>query len=103
MDSNQNNFKGFKFDFGKGAKKETTQGSSKGFKDNIKTRDSNRKGKNPFLIILAALLIILVYFFVTLPALNYMAPEFYTFLIIAILVYNGLNLIFGKMPIFKTG
>ncbi|MDY0236470.1 MAG: hypothetical protein RBR71_10595 [Gudongella sp.] len=110
MDYNQNNFKDFKFGFRKGAKKGTTQGSSRGFKDsfagfkqNIKAKDSNRKGKNPFIIILVALLIMLVYFFVTLPALNYMAPEFYTFLIIAIVVYNGLNLIFGKMSIFKTG
>jgi len=46
---------------------------------------------------------LLVLFFLTLPALNFMAPEFYTFIITGILVYNGLNLVAGKMPIFKTG
>jgi hypothetical protein len=45
----------------------------------------------------------LAFFFVTLPALNFMAQEFYSFLIVAILVYNGLNLLFGKMSIMRTG
>ncbi len=112
MDFNQNNHKGFKinFDFGKGKKKEGMHGQSGGFKETIadfkqeiKNRDSNRKGKNPLVIILAALVIMLVIFFITLPALNFMAPEFYTFLITAILVYNGLNLIFGKVSILSTG
>ncbi|MBW8381713.1 MAG: hypothetical protein K0M69_04185, partial [Youngiibacter sp.] len=88
----------------------TRRGTSKGFKDaysdlkrKIIIRDSNRKGKNPFFILLAALVIMFVLFFLTLPALNFMAPEFYTFLITGILVYNGLNLVAGKMSILKTG
>ena len=44
-----------------------------------------------------------LYFFLTLPALNYMAPELYAFLIATLLVFNGLNLLFGKLPIFKVG
>lgn len=104
MDSN--NKGGFTINFGSGAKR----GTSKSFKDSysdfkkkVILRDSNRRGKNPVLILLIAAAIMLVLFFLTLPALNFMAPEFYTFLITGILVYNGLNLVAGKMPIFKTG
>lgn len=104
MDSNNNG--GFTINFGSGAKR----GTSKSFKDSysdfkkkVILRDSNRRGKNPVLILLIAAAIMLVLFFLTLPALNFMAPEFYTFLITGILVYNGLNLVAGKMPIFKTG
>ncbi len=106
MDSGNNNKGGFTINFGPG----TRRGTSKGFKDaysdlkrKIIIRDSNRKGKNPFFILLAALVIMFVLFFLTLPALNFMAPEFYTFLITGILVYNGLNLVAGKMSILKTG
>lgn len=104
MDSN--NKGNFNINFGTGARR----GSSKRFKDafadikrRILVRDSNRKGSNPLFILLAAIIIMSVLFFLTLPALNFMAPEFYTFLITGILVYNGLNLAFGKMPILKTG
>lgn len=111
MDSNQNN-KGFKFnfDFGKGPKNESAPGQSGSLKEafaelkqNIKTRDGNRKGKNPLLIIFITLVIMSIMFFLTLPALNYMALEFYSFLVTAVIVYNVLNLIFGKMSILKTG
>lgn len=104
MDSN--NKGGFTINFGSGAKR----GTSKSFKDSyadfkrkVILRDSNRRGKNPVLILLLAIAIMLVLFFLTLPALNFMAPEFYTFLITGVLMYNGLNLVAGKMPIFKTG
>ncbi|ETA79772.1 hypothetical protein [Youngiibacter fragilis] len=104
MDSN--NKGGFTINFGSGARR----GTSKSFKDayadfkrKVILRDSNRKGKNPVFVLLIALAIMLVLFFLTLPALNFMAPEFYTFIITGILVYNGLNLVAGKMPIFKTG
>lgn len=104
MDSN--NKGGFTINFGKGA----GRGSSKSFRDafadfkkNVILRDSNRKGKNPILILIISLAIMSVLFFLTLPALNFMAPEFYTFIITGIIVYNGLNLVAGKMPIFKTG
>jgi hypothetical protein len=106
MDSGNNNKGGFTINFGPG----TRRGTSKGFKDayadlkrKIIIRDSNRKGKNSLFILLAALVIMFVLFFLTLPALNFMAPEFYTFLITGILVYNGLNLVAGKMSILKTG
>lgn len=104
MDSN--NKGSFNINFGTGARR----GSSKSFKDafadikrRILVRDSNRKGSNPLFILLAAIIIMSVLFFLTLPALNFMAPEFYTFLITGILVYNGLNLALGKMSILKTG
>lgn len=104
MDSN--NKGGFTINFGSGARR----GTSKSFKDayadfkrKLILRDSNRNGKNPVFVLLIALAIMLILFFLTLPALNLMAPEFYTFLITGILVYNGLNLVAGKMPIFKTG
>ena len=104
MDSN--NKGGFTVNFGSDARR----GTSKSFKDayadfkrKVILRDSNRNGKNPIFILLIALAIMLVLFFLTLPALNFMAPEFYTFLITGILVYNGINLVAGKMPIFKTG
>ena len=111
MDFNQNNYKCFKFnfDFGKGQQQDM-KGQSQSFKESfaelkrkIKDRDSNRKGKNPLLIIFAALVIMFIIFFLTLPALNYMAPEFYSFLITAVIVYNVLNLVFGKMSILRTG
>ncbi|WP_422486036.1 hypothetical protein [Gudongella sp. DL1XJH-153] len=111
MDFNQNNNKGFKFnfDFGKGQQKDM-KGQSGSFKEafaelkrKIKDRDSNRKGKNPFLVVFLALVIMFIIFFMTLPALNYMAPEFYSFLITAVIVYNVLNLVIGKMSILRTG
>ncbi|WP_409228945.1 MFS transporter [Gudongella sp. SC589] len=110
MDFNNNNFKGFNFNFGKGPGTWNQQGSSKGFRESyedfkqeMRARDANRKGKHPFIIILATLVIMFAFFFVTLPALNFMAHEFYSFLIVAVLVYNGLNLLFGKMSIMRTG
>jgi len=55
MDSGNNNKGGFTINFGPG----TRRGTSKGFKDaysdlkrKIIIRDSNRKGKNPFFILL---------------------------------------------------
>lgn len=65
--------------------------------------DNHRKGKSPILVIGLTLLILAIHFFITLPALNPMAPEFYAFFIFGILVYNGLNLVLGKLPVFKTG
>jgi hypothetical protein len=112
VDSNQNGPKGFKmkFDFFKGRNNDGSDGGAKGFKEtmgelkkSIVLRDSNRKGFNPLIMILISVVIISIFFFVTLPALNFMAPEFYSFLIMAVLVYNGLNLLFGRMSIFRTG
>lgn len=111
MDFNKNNKKGFKFnfDFGQGPKDENMQGQSGVFKDaiselkeKIKTRDTNRKGKSPLLIIFATLVVMFLVFFVTLPALNYMALELYSFLITGVIVYNILNMVFGKKSILKT-
>jgi len=111
MDPNQNNQKGFKYNFNtrEGVNRENVYGakdfkkSFEDFKHRIKAKDSNRKGKNVLFILLLTILIMFIFFFVTLPALNFMAPEFYSFLITTVLVYNGLNLIFGKASIFKTG
>lgn len=112
MDSGHNNNGGFnfKFDFGKKPNAENIHKGSKGFKqafsdlkEEMKTRDNNRKGSNPLKVILLTLVIMFILFFVTLPALNFMAPEFYSFLIAGIILFNVLNLIFGKMPIFKIG
>lgn len=112
MDSGHNNNGGFnfKFDFGKKPNTENIHKGSKGFKqafsdlkEEMKSRDNNRKGSNPLKVIFLTLVIMLILFFVTLPALNFMAPEFYSFLIAGIILFNVLNLIFGKMPIFKIG
>ncbi|MFB0957549.1 MAG: hypothetical protein QMB61_00870 [Clostridiaceae bacterium] len=108
MNFNQNN-QGFNntIHFGK---KNKTQGSRSGFKawlEELKGKvgkwDNQRKGLNPLLILLFTLIAMFIYFFLTLPALNFMAPEFYAFLITAVLIFNGLNLLFGKMPVFRTG
>ncbi|QSX08515.1 hypothetical protein J0B03_12160 [Alkalibacter rhizosphaerae] len=112
MDDNQNEPRSFKlkFDFfknrNKGASKEGTQGFKEkmgDFKDTIVMRDSNRKGAHPVITILATIVIVFLVFFITLPALNFMSPEFYSFLIMTVLVYNGLNFLIGKMPVFRTG
>lgn len=85
----------------------TLKASFKAWLDEIRQKvskwDNQRKGMSPVIIILLTLAILFVYFFVTLPALNLMAPEFYAFLITGVLVYNGLNLLLGKTPIFRTG
>ncbi|KAF5063252.1 hypothetical protein DSECCO2_296400 [anaerobic digester metagenome] len=108
MNFNQNN-QGFNntIHFGK---KNKTQGSRSGFKawlEELKGKvgkwDNQRKGLNPLLILLFTLIAMFIYFFLTLPALNFMAPEFYAFLITAVLIFNGLNLLFGKLPVFRTG
>lgn len=112
MDSGNNNNGGFnfKFDFGKRPNAENIHKGSKGFKqaysefkEDMKTRDNNRKGSNPLKVIFLTLVIMFIVFFVTLPALNFMAPEFYSFLIAGIILFNILNLILGKIPIFKIG
>jgi len=109
MDSGNKGFN-FNFDFGKRPNAENIHKGSKGFKQafsdfkqEMKTRDNNRKGSNPLKVIFLTLVIMFILFFVTLPALNFMAPEFYSFLIAGIILFNVLNLIFGKMPIFKIG
>lgn len=68
----------------------------------LDARDGQRKGLPIFLILLITLLIMFIFFFVTLPAINLRAAEFYSFLILAILVFNGLNLFFGNLRIFHT-
>lgn len=112
MDNDQNNGANFNntVNFGPRRRKTTSKGLKQDFKDwvnGIKAKasrwDNNRKGLHPLVILLMTLVIMFLYFFLTLPALNYMAPELYAFLIATILVFNGLNLLFGKMPIFKVG
>lgn len=80
-----------------------------GFKDfmrdirqKLNQRDKNRKGRHPLLIILLTLIYMFVVFYLTLPALNFMAPEFYAFLLNGLIVFNLLNILIGKLPIFKT-
>lgn len=112
MDNDQNNGTNFNNTVNFGPRRRKT--SSKGLKQDIKDWingikekasrwDNNRKGLNPLIILLMTLVIMFLYFFLTLPALNYMAPELYAFLIATLLVFNGLNLLFGKLPIFKVG
>lgn len=108
MNFNQNN-QGFNNTIHFGIKNKT-QGSRSGFKawlEELKGKvgkwDNQRKGLNPLLILLFTLIAMFIYFFLTLPALNFMAPEFYAFLITAVLIFNGLNLLFGKLPVFRTG
>lgn len=47
-------------------------------------------------IALITAVIMLVYFFVALPAINPMSMEFYTFFILALVIFNFLNLVIGK-------
>lgn len=112
MDNDQNNGTNFNNTVNFGPRRRKT--SSKGLKQDIKDWingikekasrwDNNRKGLNPLIILLMTLVIMFLYFFLTLPALNYMAPELYAFLIATLLVFNGLNLLFGKLPVFKVG
>ena len=112
MDNDQNNGTNFNNTVNFGPRRRKT--SSKGLKQDIKDWingikekasrwDNNRKGLNPLIILLMTLVIMFLYFFLTLPALNYMAPELYALLIATLLVFNGLNLLFGKLPIFKVG
>lgn len=112
MDNGQNNGTGFNntVNFGPRRKKSSGKGVRQGLRDwlaDIRSKvskwDNQRKGLNPLIILLMTLVLMFLYFFLTLPALNYMAPEFYAFLITAILVFNGLNLLFGKLPVFRTG
>lgn len=111
MNFDPNNPNGFNntVNFGK-KKKAGRQGASPGFKtwlNDVKSqasqRDRSRKGRSPLLTVVLTLLIMLIHFFVTLPPLNLRAPEFYAFLVLAVLVFNGLNLLLGKLPIFKVG
>lgn len=69
---------------------------------NLDARDGQRRGLNVFLILLITLVIMFIFYFFTLPAINLRAAEFYTFLIIAIVVFNALNLFFGNLRIFRT-
>ncbi len=68
--------------------------------------NSSGKGKikrvSPIIILLITLVIMFINFFLTLPALNPMAPEFYAFLIMGIIIFAVLNTFFGKLSIFKT-
>ena len=112
MDNDQNNGANFNntVNFGPRRKKTSGKGLKQDFKNwlnGLKGKanrwDNNRKGLNPLIILLMTLVIMFLYFFLALPALNFMAPELYAFLIATIIVFNGLNLLFGKMPIFKIG
>lgn len=112
MDNDQNNGANFNntVNFGPRRKKTSSKGLKQDFKNwlnGLKGKanrwDNNRKGLNPLIILLMTLVIMFLYFFLALPALNFMAPELYAFLIATIIVFNGLNLLFGKMPIFKIG
>lgn len=53
-------------------------------------------GISTWLVALITALIMLVVFFFTLPALNPMSGEFYTFFIVALVIFNFLNLVIGK-------
>lgn len=103
--NNQDNTQGKQVNFGP-RKKPVNQKNFKEWWNELKSsagkRDSNRKGLNPFVILALALVIMFIYFFVTLPPLNPMAPEFYAFLVMAVLVFNGLNMLFGSIGIFKS-
>ena len=102
--NNQENNQGKQVNFGN-----RKPGSQKNFKEmwaelkkSAGDRDKKRKGLNPLIILAITLVIMFIYFFATLPALNLMAPEFYAFLVMAVLVFNGLNMILGSLGIFKT-
>ncbi len=90
----------------KGARSNVTKGNfknrSKDFRDKLREKDRNRKGLNPAIILLITLLIMFVNFFFTLPALNFMAPEFYAFLISGIVIFNILNILFGSASLSRT-
>lgn len=103
--NNQENNQGKQVNFG-GRKRPGNQKDFKEWWKEIKSsagkRDSKRKGLNPLIILALALVIMFIFFFVTLPPLNPMSPEFYAFLVMAVLVFNGLNMLFGSLGIFKT-
>ncbi|PKK38798.1 hypothetical protein ABB02_01931 [Clostridiaceae bacterium JG1575] len=66
-------------------------------------RMSGRKGWNPLVILALTLVLMFLYFFLRLPALNPQAPEFYRFLILGVVVFNVLNLWRGRMPLLRIG
>lgn len=53
-------------------------------------------GISTWWIALITAIIMLVYFFFALPAINPMSGEFYSFFILALIIFNGLNLVLGK-------
>lgn len=71
-------------------------------KRSMDAKDGQRKGLNVFLILLITLVIMFIVYFVTLPAFNLRAAEFYTFLIMAVIIFNVLNMFFGSLRIFKS-
>ena len=77
--NNQENNQGKQVNFGN-----RKPGSQKNFKKmwaelkkSAGDRDKKRKGLNPLIILAITLVIMFIYFFATLPALNLMAPEFF--------------------------
>ena len=105
QNNNQENTQGKQVNFGN----RNRPGSQKSFKEWWKElqkqageRDKKRKGVNPIILAVITLVIMFIYFFATLPALNLMAPELYAFLVMGVLIFNGLNMLFGSLQIFKT-
>lgn len=101
----------FKDLFNKGARNFTGKpgGQKFSFKDIFSKVEAEAKQKggkgrrvNPVIILLITLIIMFINFFVTLPALNFMAPEFYAFLIMGIIIHGILNTLIGKLSIAKT-
>lgn len=101
----------FKDLFNKGARNFTGKpgGQKFSFKDIFSKVEAEAKQKggkgrrvNPVIILLITLIIMFINFFVTLPALNFMAPEFYAFLIMGIIIHGLLNTFIGKLSIAKT-
>ena len=61
-----------------------------------KSEPLSKWGISSWWIGLITAVIMLIYFFVALPAINPMSMEFYTFFILALVIFNFLNLIIGK-------
>lgn len=103
--NNQENTQGKQVNFGS-RKRAADQKAFRDWWTDVKKsageRDKKRKGLNPLIILAITLVIMFLYFFFTMPPLNPMAPEFYAFLVMAVLVFNGLNMLLGSLGIFKT-
>ena len=59
-------------------------------------KSPSRWGISSWWIGLFTAIIMLIYFFFALPAINPMSMEFYTFFILALVIFNFLNLVIGK-------
>lgn len=71
--------------------------------EEINIPPTRKKSLNPFVSLGITAAIMLVYFFFALPALNPMSGEFYSFFIIALVIFNALHLLFGKGGKQKLG